>query len=39
MIVHDMDTGGPDDKIVHAHLSMAIVDYMAQIMTCGHMGV
>jgi hypothetical protein len=39
MMVHNLETGRPDEEVVHAHLAMAIVDYMARIKTCGHMGV
>lgn len=36
--VYNMELGRPEKELVHAHLSLAIVDHIARIKVCGHAG-
>ena len=38
MRVHDIRTGRCEQELVHAHLSMALVDHIARLKVCGHAG-
>jgi hypothetical protein len=38
MLVHSIELGRTEEELVHARLSLAIVDHMARIKVCGHAG-
>ncbi|KAF8594300.1 hypothetical protein BDV93DRAFT_396469, partial [Ceratobasidium sp. AG-I] len=38
LLVHNMELNRPEEQLVHAHLSVGVLDYIARMKTCGHAG-